>query len=80
MVIIIEDNWNLIKNVMLKHGWTDIKTLLADTKITRETINRVLRTGVKRGEIEREYRNYNVCRGSMIGTQKSYKFYWRIKQ
>jgi len=78
MVVIIEDNWNLIKNVMLKHGWVDNRTLREETQITGSTISRILRSRINGGEVERQFINHNNSK-TYGGSVKRYKFMWRLK-
>ena len=79
MVIIIEDNWTLIKHCLLKHGEVDHKILKRETQISDRTIGELLNSHVKRGEVIREFREY-VSENAYgnLGRAKRHKFIWRL--
>jgi hypothetical protein len=77
--MVVGDNWDTIKNVMLKHDWVNTKMVRLESGLPASTINRTLRTHVSRGDIKREFRHFNTSESyNKMGTAKRYQFQWSL--
>ena len=81
-MVIIEDNWTLISNVLHKYEWVDTATIRKETGILSSIIIRLLQTASRREEVRKEFRHFNTSedRGKMwgVGSAKRYKYFWSL--